>query len=55
MASELPLKIVLDTNWYLSATINRGSRRAFYQLLVNQNLKIHYSEELFVEFQKVIY
>ncbi len=35
MAKSKRLKIVLDTNWYISASINRNSRRRLYELLVN--------------------
>ncbi len=34
MAKSKRLKIVLDTNWYISASINRISRRHLYELLI---------------------
>ena len=43
MAKKKRLKIILDTNWYVSASINRTSRRRLYDLLINENLTIFYS------------
>ncbi len=48
------IKVILDTNWYVSATINRNSRRQLYSLLVNSRLQILYSPELLAEYQKVM-
>jgi len=46
-------RIILDTNWYVSATINKKSRRVLYKLLTNQNLIILFSEIL-AEYKQVI-
>ena len=54
MAKKKRLKIVLDTNWYVSASINRNSRRRLYDLLINENLTIFYSGELLAEYEFVI-
>lgn len=54
MAKKKHLKIVLDTNWYVSASINRNSRRRLYALLINENLTIFYSRELLAEYESVI-
>jgi len=55
MAKKKRLKIILDTNWYISASINRKSRRALYHLLINDNLTIFYSKELLNEYETVIF
>jgi putative PIN family toxin of toxin-antitoxin system len=54
MAKKKRLKIILDTNWYVSASINRTSRRRLYDLLMNENLTILYSRELLAEYESVI-
>jgi uncharacterized protein len=54
MAKKKRLKIILDTNWYVSASINRNSRRRLYDLLTNENLTIYYSRELLTEYESVI-
>ena len=48
------IRIILDTNWYVSATINRNSRRVLYTLLTNENLLIIFSAEILREYQQVI-
>lgn len=48
------LKIILDTNWYISATINQKSRRRLYELLTNKNLVILFSNEILSEYNQVI-
>lgn len=53
MAKKKRLKIVLDTNWYVSASINRNSRRRLYDLVINENLTIFYSRELLAEYESV--
>lgn len=54
MPKKKRLKIILDTNWYVSASINRHSRRRLYDLLINENLTIFYSRELLAEYESVI-
>lgn len=48
------LRIILDTNWYISATISKNSRRIIYNLLNNNRVVVLFSEELLVEYQSVI-
>ena len=48
------IRIILDTNWYISATINKNSRRVLYQLLINRNLVILFCDELLTEYKQVI-
>jgi len=48
------LRIILDTNWYISATINKKSRRILYDLLNNDKLIILFSEEILTEYRNVI-
>lgn len=47
-------RIILDTNWYISASINRRSRRKLYELITDSNIEILYSDELLIEYQSVI-
>lgn len=55
MAKPQKIRVVLDTNWYVSATINRKSRRRLYQLLVDERLQILYTDQLMTEFSEVIF
>lgn len=55
MAKQRRIRIVLDTNWYISACINRKSRRTLYHLLTDERLKILYADRLLDEFSAVIY
>jgi uncharacterized protein len=48
------IRIILDTNWYISATINRSSRRILYQILTNKNITVLYCDEIIAEYQRVI-
>jgi len=48
------IRIILDTNWYISATVNKKSRRKIYNLIANKNLIILYSKELTSEYSTVI-
>jgi putative PIN family toxin of toxin-antitoxin system len=48
------IRVILDTNWYVSATINKKSRRIIYELLTNKNLTILFSNEILKEFNQVI-
>ena len=54
MATQRKIRIVLDTNWYISASINRKSRRTLYGLLTNKRLQVLYTDQLFEEFSLVI-
>ena len=54
MAKKGTAKIVLDTNWYLSASINRKSRRTLYKIITDPDFTIFYSKELLQEYQEVI-
>ncbi|MFN0217120.1 MAG: putative toxin-antitoxin system toxin component, PIN family [Saprospiraceae bacterium] len=55
MAKQQRLRVVIDTNWYVSASINRKSRRTLYALLADKRLQILYADRLFEEFSEVIY
>jgi putative PIN family toxin of toxin-antitoxin system len=55
MAKKKRLKIIFDTNWYISASINRKSRRRLYDLLINEDLTVFYSSELLHEYKSVIF
>lgn len=55
MAKQQKIRIVLDTNWYVSASINRKSRRTLYHLLTNERLLALYTDRLLDEFSEVIY
>jgi putative PIN family toxin of toxin-antitoxin system len=48
------IRIILDTNWYISAAINKNSRRILYQILTAPNLVILISEEIVREYMAVI-
>lgn len=48
------IRIIIDTNWYISATINKNSRRILYELLTNKNLLILFSDEILKEYKTVI-
>lgn len=54
MAKKRIVKIILDTNWYISATINRRSRRILFEILTNPNLQIIYSKEILQEYLEVM-
>lgn len=54
MARRPRKTLVIDTNWYISATINRTSRRTLFKLLSNPNYTILYCDELLDEYQRVI-
>ncbi|PSL30293.1 putative toxin-antitoxin system toxin component, PIN family [Dyadobacter jiangsuensis] len=55
MRKGVTVKVVLDANWYVSACINRKSRRTLYQyILKNVGIKAYYSQELLTEFADVI-
>ncbi len=55
MAKQQKVRIVLDTNWYISASINRKSRRTLHHLLIDEQLQILYADRLLEEFSEVIY
>ncbi len=54
MAKKRIVKIILDTNWYISSSINRRSRRILFKILTNPRLRVFYSKELLQEYQDVI-
>ncbi|MCD8539961.1 MAG: hypothetical protein LRY55_09480, partial [Leadbetterella sp.] len=46
---------MIDANWYVSACINRTSRRTlYYKILKNKQFQVFYSKELLEEFEGVI-
>jgi uncharacterized protein len=47
-------RIILDTNWYISATINRKSRRTLYEILTDKRFTVLCSKELIEEYLTVI-
>mgnify|MGYP006370757021 CR=1 FL=1 len=55
MAKQQKTRLVLDTNWYISAIISRKSRRILYELLIDERLVILYTDRLQSEFLEVIY
>jgi putative PIN family toxin of toxin-antitoxin system len=48
------IRVVLDTNWYISATINKKSRRTLYELITDNNLTIIFSADILKEYNQVI-
>lgn len=54
MARSRKKKLVLDTNWYVSATINRASRCTLFNLLSNPTYTILCCDELIEEYRFVI-
>ena len=54
MAKKGRLKIILDCNWNISASINRKSRRAIFNLINNPKIFVFYSDELLAEYNNVI-
>jgi putative PIN family toxin of toxin-antitoxin system len=48
------IRVVLDTNWYISASINKNSRKTLYPLLIHPGLSLFYSQSLMEEYQRVI-
>lgn len=54
MGKKHKLKIILDCNWYISASINRKSRRTVFSLINNPKLSLIYSDELLAEYNTVI-
>ncbi len=46
--------LIIDTNWYISATINQASRRKLYNLLSNPIYTVLYCDELIAEYRAVI-
>jgi uncharacterized protein len=54
MAKHKLLRIVIDTNWYISASINRTSRRKLFSVLSNPKIAVFYSDELLDEYKRVI-
>lgn len=51
---EKTKRIILDTNWYISASISKKSRRTFYKLLTDKRFTILFSDELLKEYLAVI-
>ncbi len=54
MAKGEKIRIILDTNWYVSAILNKKSRRTLYEFLINKRLEILYTDQLQSEFLDVI-
>ena len=54
MPKHRKTKIILDTNWYISASINRNSRRKIFDLLTQKDINVYYSKELLQEYMNTI-
>lgn len=55
MPKRRKISIVLDANWYVSASISRNSRRTlYYKIFKNHRLQVYYSPELLAEYEGVI-
>lgn len=54
MAKQQKIRVILDTNWYVSAVLSRKSRRVFYQILTDSRLCILAAGRLEAEFWEVI-
>jgi putative PIN family toxin of toxin-antitoxin system len=54
MASQDKLRVVIDTNWWVSATINSISRKKIYRILSSHHIQLLYSRKLFDEFCELI-
>jgi uncharacterized protein len=55
MPSTPKIRLILDTNWYVSAVISLKSRRLFYeQIVCSGRIQVYYSLPLLAEFQTVI-
>ena len=55
MQSQRKIKIIFDTNWYISASINKKSRQIFYRNILNsEKFEIYYSNDLLKEYKTVI-
>ena len=49
-----PIRIILDTNWYVSASFNKNSRQLLYNLFNNKSVVVFLSDEILNEYIKVI-
>ncbi len=47
-------RIIVDANWYVSATISRNSRRTLRKLFVDSRFQVLISTELLAEYDRVI-
>lgn len=54
MALRNKVIVVIDCNWYISASINKKSRRMIFKIITGQYFKVVYSEELLEEYREVI-
>ncbi len=54
MAKAKPIHVVIDTNWFVSATVNKASRRKLYNLFIDSNIRVFYCQELLDEYRVVI-
>ncbi len=48
------IRVVLDTNWYISATISKKSRRTFYELITDAGITILFCDKILEEYNQVI-
>lgn len=53
-AKATTIRIVIDTNWYVSGSINKSSRRKLYRIFTHPAVRIFYCDELLAEYRAVI-
>ncbi len=54
MKENTTYRLLLDANWYISASISKKSRRTFYEILTNPIFEVIFSQELLEEYEGVI-
>ncbi len=54
MAAKLRLRIFIDTNWWVSATISSKSRKTLYAILKSEKFEILFTKKLLNEYFDVI-
>lgn len=51
---ETITRIIVDTNWYISASINKKSRKTLYSILIDKRFEVYYCDALIREYKTVI-
>lgn len=54
MAKSNRIKIIIDTNWYISASINKKSRRKLFRIITDKRFSVYYNDILLNEYFLVI-
>ncbi len=54
MAKANKIKIIIDTNWYISASINKKSRRKLFRIITDKRFSVYYNDTLLNEYFLVI-